>query len=249
MQDLFTRGVTPDGSLRPNRAQAPHVYKNSPLGWIPKDWEVKTLGAILKECGGYLQTGPFGSQLHAHEYLLDGIPVVMPQDINAGSISTDQVARIGVGKARELSRHRMKVGDVVIARRGDLSRAAAISTACQGWVCGTGCFLLRLGGSTLQPEFAAAVYRHAVVQSQIAGLSVGTTMPSLNNHVMERLLFFFCDVKEQERILRVLQTIDQNIMITRHEVEKLTMEKLGLMDDLLTGRVRVRVTESEEVPA
>src|SRR5208283_1606818 len=249
MQGLFTRGISPDGLLRPTRTQAPQLYKESPLGWIPAEWEVKKLGAILKESGGYLQTGPFGSQLHAHEYLTEGIPVVMPQDINNGSISTEQIARIGVGKGQELSRHRMRVGDVVIARRGDLSRAAAISDVCQGWVCGTGCFLLRLGGSVLRPEFAASVYRHAAVQRQIAGLAVGTTMPSLNNHVMERLLFYFCDIDEQDRILAALHAVDHNLIVTQRQVEKLAMAKLGLMHDLLTGRVRVKVTESEEVPA
>ena len=39
MHDLFTRGVTPDGKLRPTRAEAPQLYQESPLGWIPKEWE------------------------------------------------------------------------------------------------------------------------------------------------------------------------------------------------------------------
>ena len=43
MHDLFTRGVTPDGKLRPTRAEAPQLYKESPLGWIPKEWEVQPL--------------------------------------------------------------------------------------------------------------------------------------------------------------------------------------------------------------
>ena len=46
MHDLFTRGVTPDGKLRPTRAEAPQLYKESTLGWIPKEWEVKTSSDI-----------------------------------------------------------------------------------------------------------------------------------------------------------------------------------------------------------
>ena len=46
MHDLFTRGVTPDGKLRPTRAEAPQLYKESPLGWIPKEWEVTTSSDI-----------------------------------------------------------------------------------------------------------------------------------------------------------------------------------------------------------
>ena len=41
MNDLFTRGVTPDGKLRPSREEAPKLYKESPLGWIPKEWQTK----------------------------------------------------------------------------------------------------------------------------------------------------------------------------------------------------------------
>ncbi len=246
MQDLFTRGVTPDGHLRPTRTQAPHLYKDSLLGWIPKEWEVKRLGVILKECGGYLQTGPFGSQLHAHEYEHEGVPVVMPQDINDGVISIDQIARIVERKAEELFRHRMRVGDVVIARRGELSRAAAIDDSHEGWLCGTGCFVLRLGRNALHSDFAACVYRHDLIQRQIAGVAVGTTMPSLNNTVMERLFFPLCDPEEQLRITERLDNFDQLLWFTQSRVSKLRQQKQGLMQDLLTGRVRVKVAESEK---
>jgi type I restriction enzyme, S subunit len=40
MHDLFTRGVTAHGQLRPPREEAPQLYKESPLGWIPKEWDV-----------------------------------------------------------------------------------------------------------------------------------------------------------------------------------------------------------------
>jgi len=244
MHDLFTCGVTPDGHLRPTRDEAPNLYKDSPLGWIPKKWEVKRLGAILKECGGYLQTGPFGSQLHAHEYQQEGVPVVMPQDINDGIISHGHIARIVERKAEELSRHRMRVGDIVIARRGELSRAAAVADSHEGWICGTGCFLLRLGRSVLHSDFASCVYRHDLIQRQIGGMAVGTTMASLNNAVMERLFFPFCDPEEQSRITERLNNLDQFIWCLRNRVSKLHQQKQGLMHDLLTGRVRVKVWES-----
>jgi len=78
MHDLFTRGITADGKLRPTRQQAAELYKETPIGWIPKGWDAKMLKVILSESGGYLQTGPFGSQLHTHEYTHEGVPVVMP---------------------------------------------------------------------------------------------------------------------------------------------------------------------------
>lgn len=240
MHDLFTRGVTSDGRLRPTREQAPDLYKESPLGWIPKEWEVEKLGDILRRCGGYLQTGPFGSQLHAHEYQVEGVPVVMPQDINNGLIDTEQIARIYEQRANDLARHRMSRGDIVIARRGDLSRAAAISKAEQGWVCGTGCFLLRLGQSSLSADFAAYVYRQDFVQRQIAGRAVGTTMPSLNNSVMAGLFFPFCNKDEQARIVERLEWVERSICVLNEGLLVIRQIKHGLMHDLLTGKVRVQ---------
>ena len=46
MQDLFTRGLTKDGKLRPSFKDAPELYKESELGMIPKEWEVKTVGSV-----------------------------------------------------------------------------------------------------------------------------------------------------------------------------------------------------------
>ena len=245
MHDLFTRGLPPDGHLRPPHTQAPHLYQDAPLGPIPMEWEVRTLGLILDEHGGYLQTGPFGSQLHAHEYQLEGVPVVMPQDIDSGHIVAESIARISDDRARDLSRHLMRAGDIVIARRGELSRAAAISGREAGWLCGTGCFLLRLGSSDLRSEYASYVYRQHFVQRQIAGMAVGTTMPSLNNSVMSRLLFLFCEPEEQDRIVERLSVEEELRQSLVAELETLQDLRQGLMHDLLTGEVKVPIPEAD----
>lgn len=240
MHDLFTRGVTADGKLRPPREQAPELYHETPIGWIPKEWGCKKLGVILQESGGYLQTGPFGSQLHAHEYTHEGIPVVMPQDIEDGRILEREIARIQETRAVLLTRHRVKLGDIIIARRGELSRAAAITHNELGWVCGTGCFLLRLAGSKLNPQFVSYAYRHHIVQRQIEGMAVGTTMPSLNNSVMNALFFPYVGEDEQARITERLEKAESKLSALMAEKGKLGKQKAGLMHDLLTGRVPVK---------
>ncbi len=49
-----------------------------------------------------MQTGPFGTQLHAHEYVSDGVPVVMPQDIDADHVTEEAIARIPESRAKSL---------------------------------------------------------------------------------------------------------------------------------------------------
>lgn len=246
MHDLFSRGIGADGHLRPPRQQAPELYQKTSIGWIPNDWEPLRLSEILQKSGGYLQTGPFGSQLHSHEYTDEGIPVVMPQDINNGTVEDLHIARITESRAQTLAKHRLKIGDIIIARRGDLSRAAAISQTEDGWVCGTGCFLLRLGGSSLDSRFFSLAYRHSMVQRQVDGLAVGSTMPSLNNGIVSKLVFPYMRKGEQAAIADKVQLVDDRRTYAEMELKKLKRLKLGLMHDLLTGEIPVRVESEEE---
>jgi len=243
MHDLFTRGVLPNGQLGPPREQAPELYQQTAIGWIPKEWQCSRLGKILSESGGYLQTGPFGSQLHANEYSFEGVPVVMPQDINNGSIEENSIARIPEERAMSLSRHRLQHGDVIIARRGELCRAAAVSRRETDWICGTGCFLLRLGKTKMNHCFFSLAYRYDFIQRQIEGLAVGTTMPSLNNSVMSKLYFPVPQPLEQDVIISKIDTNSRTIDKLEKQVVKLREIKLGLMQDLLTGKVPVKVDD------
>ena len=236
MQDLLTRGIDEHGNLR---SEQTHKFKDSPLGRIPVGWEVITLGAMLKRVRGYLQTGPFGSQLHAHEYVHEGTPVIMPQDILNGQISTSVIARIPERRANELHRHRLLPNDIVFSRRGDLSRAAGIGEREAGWICGTGCFLLRVSPDAIESTWLANVYRHHHVQRQVETNAVGSTMPSLNNAVMENLIIAFPRADEQHEIMRQCGAAADGIASTLDQLAKMRALKRGLMQDLLTGNRRV----------
>ena len=236
MQDLLTRGIDEHGDLR---SEQTHEFKDSPLGRIPMEWEVITLGAMLKRARGYLQTGPFGSQLHAHEYVHEGTPVIMPQDILNGQISTSVIARIPERRANELHRHRLLPNDIVFSRRGDLSRAAGIGEREAGWICGTGCFLLRVSPDAIDSTWLANVYRHHHVQRQVETNAVGSTMPSLNNAVMENLIIAFPKADEQQEIMRRCDAAADGIASTFDQLAKMRALKRALMQDLLTGNRRV----------
>lgn len=239
LHDLLTRGIAGNGELRPPQAEAPHLYKQSPLGWIPKEWEEVTLGEIVRRSGGLLQTGPFGSQLHAHEYVLDGIPVIMPQDIVNGELSVDSIARVNQRKATALSRHRVQSNDLVFSRRGDLSRCVAIEEEHLGWLCGTGCLLARLPAHEVNGYWLALVYTQPGIQTQVMGRAVGSTMANLNTSILAAITITRPPVTEQNEIARRLQSLNKRIRFEEEELEKRQSEKSALMDDLLTGRVRV----------
>lgn len=168
----------------------------------------------------------------------------MPQDINEGKIGTESIARISEKRALSLAKHQLKIGDIIIARRGELSRAAAVSEDEQGWLCGTGCFLLRLGRTDLNHSFFSHIYRYDYIQRQIAGTQVGTTMPSLNNSVMGRVFFPCPTPNEQKEISTRLSNAEAEVSNLRNHAQKLKLQKLGLMQDLLTGKVQVKVNDA-----
>lgn len=240
LHDLLTRGIDANGELRPPQAEAPHLYKESPLGWIPKEWEEISLGEIVLRTGGFLQTGPFGSQLHAHEYVLDGIPVIMPQDMVDGKLSIESIARINLRKAATLSRHRVQPNDLVFSRRGDLSRCVAIEGKHCGWLCGTGCLLVRLPAQVLNGYWLAHVYTQPGIQSQVMGRAVGSTMANLNTSILAAIIIARPPVVEQDEIVKRLMSADKRIRHEEEVLEKMRFEKTGLMGDLLTGCVRVK---------
>ena len=100
---------------------------------IPDGWEATTLGEIVERGGGHIQTGPFGSQLHASDYVPDGIPSIMPVNIGQRRIKEEGIARITEEDAERLSRHRVKAGDIIYSRRGDIERCALIQSLRYAW--------------------------------------------------------------------------------------------------------------------
>ncbi len=237
LHDLLTRGIDENGELR-DPERHPEQFKDSPLGRIPKAWKVVRLGDALNGAGGFIQTGPFGSQLHAYEYVLDGVPVVMPQNMAGGRINMRGIATISPARADQLRRHRVQRNDVLVARRGDVQRCAAVSEREIGWVCGTGCLLARVPATVFNSDWLSALYRQPVIQRQVLGMAVGTTMINLNTSVLSRLLVVRPPASEQVAVAATVRTLDSRLTSEQEELEKLAVLRSGLMEDLLTGRVR-----------
>ncbi|HFG1589365.1 TPA: hypothetical protein ACGFXI_003417, partial [Vibrio cholerae] len=103
---------------------------------VPNGWKLTSLGEI---CSGNLQTGPFGSQLHAHEYMDEGVPVLMPKDLINYRANNESAAKIPEHRADDLKKHTLKSGDLLFSRRGDVARFALIESDYPRSLCGTGC--------------------------------------------------------------------------------------------------------------
>ena len=187
----------------------------SVTGLVPPKWELTTLGDVCRRSGGSIQTGPFGSQLHAADYVPAGVPSIMPVNIGENRIVPDGIARITEADAQRLSRHRVIAGDIVYSRRGDVERRALIRTEEQGWLCGTGCLRVRLGDKAVDPLFASYYLAHPSVRAWLVRHAVGVTMPNLNTAIMGSIPFLVPPHAEQKTIAHTLGTLDDKIELNR----------------------------------
>ena len=227
MQTLFTRGL---------RGEA---QKETEIGPVPESWEQITLGDLCKGPRGAIQTGPFGSQLHKDDYQKTGVPVVNPTHLNAGRIDHENVPRISDENAHRLERHRLSIGDIVFARRGQIGRMARVTESEEGWLCGTGSFLVRARQPFVDNRFLHYQLSTEPLARWLTAHAAGAIMPNLNNVVLRQIPVFLPPIGQQNRIVAILDAIDRKIDL--HRRKRAVLEDLfkSLLHKLMTGEIRV----------
>ncbi|MFH7828570.1 restriction endonuclease subunit S [Kluyvera chengduensis] len=185
-----------------------------------------TLGDLVQAGGGIIHTGPFGSQLHAADYISEGIPCIMPANMKNNRVDLSKIAFISEKDAQRLSKYLVKEGDVVYSRRGDVTLKALIGSREVGYFCGTGCLLLR-PGDKLDPDYLTYYLSTPKIQSWIISQAVGATMPNLNTGILSRVPFIGPEKATQEKISAILRAIDDKIEVNNHiNTELETMAKM-----------------------
>jgi type I restriction enzyme, S subunit len=239
LHDLLTRGIDANGELRPSQLQAPHLYKQSPLGWISKKWECLPLGELAES----LVDGPFGSNLKTAHYVEDpGVRVVRLQNILPNEYDDSERAFISDRHAASLSRNRVVGGDVLIASLGDASypvgRSCCYPDELPDAVNKADCFRFR-SNARCHNSFMALALNGAAARTQVSGYEQGVTMKRINLGNLRRIEIALPAIPEQSIIVERMMMIRRKIEAATLEYKKLQKMKSGLMDDLLTGRVRV----------
>jgi type I restriction enzyme S subunit len=234
LHDLLTRGVNANGELRPSREEAPHLYKESPVGWIPKEWHSKQ----FNELADYVN----GNTFDAGAWASTGLPIIRIQNLNgsqdfnyyrgkveerwcvypgdllfawSGQRGVSFGARLWDGPDGVLNQHIFKVSP----RKGLVSTAYLYR-------------LLRFRQSAI--EDAAHGFKDSflhVTRGELGGVWVGVALP-----------------EEQDYIEELISSHEGKLLNEELNLLKLINVKTGLMDDLLTGRVRVTPLLEEATP-
>ncbi len=220
--------------------EAPEGSNSYPFGALPRGWERSTLGAACERGGGHIQTGPFGSQLHASDYRPVGTPSIMPRNLGDNRVIADGIARIGDSDTHRLQCYLVRDGDIVYSRRGDVGKRALIRPREAGWLCGTGCLRVRLGENGADPGYTSYYLGHPAIREWILRHAHGATMPNLNTAILSACPFVVPPIREQRAIAHILETLDDKIDLNRRMNQTLESMARALFKDWFVDFMPVR---------
>jgi type I restriction enzyme S subunit len=235
-------GRQPEGMDATTAALFPDSFEESEQGLVPEGWRMSTLGAICDANGGAIQTGPFGSQLHASDYVADGVPVVMPKDISNRRIDAITAARVGREDVQRLARHQLRDGDIVFSRRGDVEKHALIGEAERGWLCGTGCLLVRPGSRRNVAGFLSRSLDLPNIKKWLTQHAVGATMPNLNTGILSAVPVVLPTDEVLTAFDQAISVLDRRISAGNAAAQTLTQLRDTLLPRLISGQLRLPAT-------
>jgi len=229
MQDLLTRGIDEHGNLRSEKT---HKFKDSPLGRIPVEWEVRALSDLVDEdiTYGIVQAGP---------HIEEGVPYIRTGDMTGNNIESSKLLKTSVKIARSYGRSSVYLGDIVFALRATVGMVLPIMEELNG-------ANLTQGTAKISPKnsisstFLLWALRTSIVKNQIRVHQKGTTFMEITLTDLRKIKVSIPkQKKEQIQIANRLSA--QYDLNTKYILilGKLRSLKTALMQDLLTGKKSV----------
>jgi type I restriction enzyme S subunit len=238
MQDLLTRGIDEHGNLR---SEQTHKFKDSPLGRIPVEWEVKTLNSCVRNdgpiCYGILMPGSGYDS---------GVPVIKVKDVMSGKILQNSLLLTDPKIDSQYKRSKLRGGDLLVTIRGTTGRVAIVPDALDGANITQDTARIRL------KEEHSNIYFYFLLQSkhvqdQVLLHTLGQAVKGINIAEVKKLSFGLPALNEQQMIAERLNEMEESLCSTDHELNKFNAIKTALMLDLLTGRKQVtQLLDSEK---
>ncbi len=234
LHDLLTRGIDTNGQLRPPQSEAPQLYKESPLGWIPREWDASQLCMLTK-----LITS--GSRGWAAYYAESGALFLRSQNVRMGYLDLTDRQLVKPPTGGEGERTKLEPSDLLITITGN--GVGNVAHVPDEWA--ETAFVSQHVGLVRfnDPQLALLATHHFVEgapgNQQIVSAQYGQSKPGLS---LENLRGFWIPIPAEgetsvinSKIACAYERLAQEEGLA-HQLRSL---KLGLMDDLLTGRVRV----------
>uniref|UniRef100_A0A7J3Z7B3 Restriction endonuclease subunit S n=1 Tax=Ignisphaera aggregans TaxID=334771 RepID=A0A7J3Z7B3_9CREN len=211
-------------------------FQETEIGKLPREWGIVKLEKIAD-----IITGPFGSQLRKSELTNNGIKVYTQENVLNRNFEIGDLY-ISKEKFEELKIFEIKPNDILITIRGTIGKATVVPKHAKKGIIHTNLAIIRLKHGGILPEFIELVFNESeILIKQVKSKHSTTTIPALYGKTLKQLKIMLPQLAEQRNIVVIYNSIHEAIEIYHKEKEKLERLKRGLMDLLLTGRVRMRV--------
>ena len=224
LQQLLTRGI---GHTR---------FKQTEIGAIPEEWDVKPLETLSKSINnGFVGTA-------AKHYVNDGIPYLMAKNIRDNRIELGQLSYISNGFHKDNPRSFLETGDLLTVQSGHIGTSATVPLELSGANCHA-LIITKLNNEQINSDFIAYYFNSPSGRNRLSRIFVGTTIKHINTKDLRKFLVPLPSRAEQTKIANIFKEIDKNQDESKSFLIQLNQTKKGLMQDLLTGRVRVKPDE------
>jgi len=227
MQELLTKGIGRDGQ--------PHTeFKDSPVGRIPKDWKIVELEKLCSWMGVGIAT----STTQAYTSREKGVPILRNQNILAGTIDSSDLLYISGEFSEQNKSKKIRARDVITIRTGYPGKSAVVTSDFDGAHTFT-TLISRPNPNLLDSDFLALTINSDYGMNFVAGGQAGGAQQNLNVAVLKEFPVKLPPLFEQRHIFDLVSSISQKISLAELKRRKYEEMKAALMQDLLTGRVRV----------
>ena len=229
LHDLLTRGIDANGQLRPPQSEAPQLYRESPSGWIPREWELRELGKLAEISRGKFTHRPrndpafFGGE---YPFIQTG-DVALAQGGYIYSYS-QTLSKRGISVSQEFP-----AGTIAITIAANIADTAIL--ACPMF------FPDSIVGAVVAPEHNIRFVELSIRRAKrtLDARAPQSAQKNINLQDLRPLLLAVPNRIEQDAIAARYDAIQAQLEAEQIAVNKLYQKKFALMDDLLTGRVRV----------
>ncbi|MFF7715728.1 restriction endonuclease subunit S [Streptomyces sp. NPDC007988] len=236
-----------DSAIRGGSTGRTKQAEYSPLGQIPAHWREGRLRSV--DCD--VQTGPFGSQLHAEDYVADGWPVINPANITPSGLTADDRVTVSSETRERLARHILQADDVIFGRRGELGRAGVVSTEQAGWVCGTGSLRVRFREHAFHPGYLHRYLTIPAVRHYFQLHAIGSTMANLNTSILLNMPLLLPERRDQVFIAQACDEIEEQTAnraaLVKRQLALLAERRQALITAAVTGQFDVSTASGRNV--
>lgn len=234
MQDLLTRGIDEQGNIR---TEETHEFKDSVLGRIPKEWDVVNIGSISEYIGSGV-TPKGGSSV----YQSSGIMLIRSQNVYPDGFKLEDIAFISEEINNTMLRSEVHENDVLLNITGaSIGRCTYIpENFPKANVNQHVCAIRLIGKNHSKAVFLSDFLNSESGQNQIFKYNAGSNREGLNYSQIRGIeLRLPQEDDEIERISSILMAYTETLYSLKSEYAKYFALKKALMQDLLTGKVRV----------